>query len=212
MPTLVPLIDSPFAVQLHVGAAMLAILLLPLTLFRRRRDGLHKAAGYLWVTAMVTAALSSFFITGLQMIGPFQPHPPDLGLRAFRHLASSPRGHRPRYRDPPESHDRPDRGRIGRRGPSQPQPRTAHERSVLRHLRHRGFRDGPYTRRDRPWHPDVTSRTAPGVRGGVALKEESDGAVEKTRTSTGVTPQRPQRCASTNSATTAQSKRKARTV
>ena len=29
------------------------------------------------------------------------------------------------------------------------------------------------------------------------------GAVEKTRTSTGVTPQRPQRCASTNSATTA---------
>ena len=32
---------------------------------------------------------------------------------------------------------------------------------------------------------------------------EFDGAVEKTRTSTGVTPQRPQRCASTNSATTA---------
>ena len=31
----------------------------------------------------------------------------------------------------------------------------------------------------------------------------SYGAVEKTRTSTGVTPQRPQRCASTNSATTA---------
>ena len=32
---------------------------------------------------------------------------------------------------------------------------------------------------------------------------ERTGAVEKTRTSTGVTPQRPQRCASTNSATTA---------
>lgn len=73
MPTLVPLIDSPSAVQLHVAAALLAILLLPLTLFRRRRDGLHKAAGYLWVTAMVAAALSSFFITGLQMIGPFSP-------------------------------------------------------------------------------------------------------------------------------------------
>ena len=29
------------------------------------------------------------------------------------------------------------------------------------------------------------------------------GAAEKTRTSTGVTPQRPQRCASTNSATAA---------
>ncbi len=32
-----------------------------------------------------------------------------------------------------------------------------------------------------------------------------DGAAEKTRTSTGVTPQRPQRCASTNSATAARS-------
>ena len=32
---------------------------------------------------------------------------------------------------------------------------------------------------------------------------KNSGAVEKTRTSTGVTPQRPQRCASTNSATTA---------
>ncbi len=31
----------------------------------------------------------------------------------------------------------------------------------------------------------------------------NNGAAEKTRTSTGVTPQRPQRCASTNSATAA---------
>ena len=37
---------------------------------------------------------------------------------------------------------------------------------------------------------------------GLAAKRGS-GAVEKTRTSTGVSPQRPQRCASTNSATTA---------
>jgi dihydrolipoamide dehydrogenase len=36
-----------------------------------------------------------------------------------------------------------------------------------------------------------------------AAVPDQDGAVEKTRTSTGVTPQRPQRCASTNSATTA---------
>ena len=32
---------------------------------------------------------------------------------------------------------------------------------------------------------------------------KKNGATEKTRTSTGVTPQRPQRCASTNSATVA---------
>ena len=36
------------------------------------------------------------------------------------------------------------------------------------------------------------------------LSEERNGAVEKTRTSTRVTGQRPQRCASTSSATTAQ--------
>ena len=35
------------------------------------------------------------------------------------------------------------------------------------------------------------------------LSKLNNGAVEKIRTSTGVTPQRPQRCASTNSATTA---------
>ena len=37
----------------------------------------------------------------------------------------------------------------------------------------------------------------------VETLQRRNGAVEKTRTSTGVTPQRPQRCASTNSATTA---------
>ncbi len=38
---------------------------------------------------------------------------------------------------------------------------------------------------------------------GIAAPMVKSGAVEKTRTSTGITPQRPQRCASTNSATTA---------
>ncbi len=39
--------------------------------------------------------------------------------------------------------------------------------------------------------------------GGHLYRESKNGADEKTRTSTGVTPQRPQRCASTNSATSA---------
>ncbi len=39
--------------------------------------------------------------------------------------------------------------------------------------------------------------------GGITDSNVCFGAVEKTRTSTGITPQRPQRCASTNSATTA---------
>lgn len=68
MPTLVPLMDARIAVQLHVAAALLAITLLPLTLFRKRRkrrDRIHRSAGYLWVTTMLTAALSSFFIHGV---------------------------------------------------------------------------------------------------------------------------------------------------
>ncbi len=39
---------------------------------------------------------------------------------------------------------------------------------------------------------------------GQMLHQPVSGAVEKTRTSTGIIPQRPQRCASTNSATTAE--------
>ena len=56
-----------------------------------------------------------------------------------------------------------------------------------------------------PYSPDLNpvemalcSRTAPNI-----FRRNGSGAVEKIRTSTGFTPQRPQRCASTSSATTA---------
>ena len=73
MPTIAPLLDATIAVQLHVSAALAAIALLPWTLFRRRRDRVHKTCGYLWVTAMATAALSSFFIHEVRLVGPFSP-------------------------------------------------------------------------------------------------------------------------------------------
>jgi len=68
-----PLFNASFAVQLHVAGAFLAIVLLPLTLWRRRRDRLHRLAGYLWLSAMAAVALSSFFINGLAVVGPFGP-------------------------------------------------------------------------------------------------------------------------------------------
>ena len=71
MPTLVPLLEAPWAVQLHVVAAIGAIVLLPWTLFRRSRDRVHRFSGYVWVTFMATAALSSFFIAGVGGFGPF---------------------------------------------------------------------------------------------------------------------------------------------
>ncbi|WP_375175488.1 DUF2306 domain-containing protein [Pseudooceanicola sp.] len=71
--SLTPLLSASVAIQIHVLAALLAILLLPLTLFRRRRDRVHKVAGYVWVTAMLTTAISSFWINGIRLIGPFSP-------------------------------------------------------------------------------------------------------------------------------------------
>ena len=70
MPTLAPLFDAPFAVQLHVTTAVVAIALLPWTLFRTKKDRVHKVCGYIWVTAMVSTALSSFFINEARMLGP----------------------------------------------------------------------------------------------------------------------------------------------
>ncbi len=73
MPTLDPLLSAPVAVQIHVAAAMAAIAFLPFTLFRKKRDRVHKTAGYVWVLVMATAALSSFFIRGLGGFAGFSP-------------------------------------------------------------------------------------------------------------------------------------------
>ena len=54
------------------------------------------------------------------------------------------------------------------------------------------------------WARTTRRSGRPGCAGTVsAIPEEDFGAVEKTRTSTALRPQRPQRCASTSSATTA---------
>lgn len=61
------------AVQIHVIAALEAVALTPVVLLRRRRDRWHKIAGYAWVTNMVVAAVASFFIHEIRLIGPFSP-------------------------------------------------------------------------------------------------------------------------------------------
>jgi len=71
--TLAPLMTATFAIQLHVAAAILSIALLPLNLFRKRRDRVHKVTGYVWVTAMLITAVSSFWINGIRLVGPFSP-------------------------------------------------------------------------------------------------------------------------------------------
>lgn len=71
--TLDPILTASPAIQAHVAAALLSVALLPLTLFRRRRDRLHKMAGYIWFTSMVVTAVSSFWIMDIRLIGPFSP-------------------------------------------------------------------------------------------------------------------------------------------
>lgn len=73
MATLLPLIDADPAVQVHVGAALAAVAFGPLAVFRSRRDRWHKIVGYAWVTAMAAAAVSSFWIHGFGIVGPFGP-------------------------------------------------------------------------------------------------------------------------------------------
>ncbi len=69
-----PILDAPLAIQIHAFAALEAVLLGPVVLYRKKRDRLHKILGYIWVTNVAIAAISSFFIFGdLAMIGPYGP-------------------------------------------------------------------------------------------------------------------------------------------
>ncbi len=60
--TLLPFLTAPLPVQVHIIAAVLALILGPVALYRRRRDRTHKVVGYVWVTAMTVLALGSFLI------------------------------------------------------------------------------------------------------------------------------------------------------
>lgn len=73
--TLDPILSAPLEIQIHVAAALPALALGPIALYRQRRDRLHKTLGYIWVVAMGVVALSAFFIEAvvLPIVGPFGP-------------------------------------------------------------------------------------------------------------------------------------------
>jgi uncharacterized membrane protein len=64
---------APMVVQTHVAFAVLAIVLGPIALFRKRRDIWHRITGRLWILAMLCLAGSSFWIHSIRLIGPFSP-------------------------------------------------------------------------------------------------------------------------------------------
>lgn len=71
--SLTPLIEAPLQVQIHAVAALAALVLGALVLFRRKGTPLHKAMGRAWVALMLVAAGSAIFINEIRLIGPFSP-------------------------------------------------------------------------------------------------------------------------------------------
>jgi uncharacterized membrane protein len=71
--TLTPLLSATLPIQVHVVCTLVALILGPFALLRRRRDRWHRRIGAVWMAAMAGAALSSFLIVDYAMIGPFSP-------------------------------------------------------------------------------------------------------------------------------------------
>ena len=73
--TLAPLINAPLLIQFHMFWALLAVLLGPVAIHRKRRDRLHKIVGYVWVASMFMVATSALGIPahGLAIVGPIGP-------------------------------------------------------------------------------------------------------------------------------------------
>jgi uncharacterized membrane protein len=70
---LAPLLSASPVIQIHVAAAVLALVVGGLVLFRRKGDRRHRALGKLWVGLMALVAISSFFIWTIRMFGLFSP-------------------------------------------------------------------------------------------------------------------------------------------
>lgn len=66
-------LSTSLPVQIHIVAALTSVAMVPVVLYRNKRDRLHKVTGYIWVISMAVTALSSFWISGIRMIGPFSP-------------------------------------------------------------------------------------------------------------------------------------------
>lgn len=71
--TLDPILYSVPLIQLHTGAALVAFFIGPFAILRRRRDAWHRAAGHVWVAAMVVTSLTALGIFEIRLIGPFSP-------------------------------------------------------------------------------------------------------------------------------------------
>lgn len=61
-----PLLTAGPAIHIHLAATILALALGIAMLVRRKGTGSHRLFGWIWVGLMLTAAVSSFWITGIR--------------------------------------------------------------------------------------------------------------------------------------------------
>lgn len=70
---LAPILDAPFAIQLHVAAVLPAALIGPYMFWAKKGTPTHRLVGKIWLGLMVVAALSSFFIHEINLFMGFSP-------------------------------------------------------------------------------------------------------------------------------------------
>ncbi len=68
-----PLLAASPLIQIHVLCAVLALVLGPFILFGKKGNSLHKLLGRTWGLGMVGTIVSSYFIFGIRLWGPFSP-------------------------------------------------------------------------------------------------------------------------------------------
>jgi uncharacterized membrane protein len=71
--TLAPLLDASPAIQAHAFAAMAAFAVGVVQLAAPKGTLPHRTVGWLWVALMTVVAVSSAFIHGMRLWGPFSP-------------------------------------------------------------------------------------------------------------------------------------------
>ena len=68
-----PLLNASLLIQIHTLCALIAVGVVIAIFSIRRGSKAHKVLGWIWVIAMAMAALSSFWIHEIRLIGPFSP-------------------------------------------------------------------------------------------------------------------------------------------
>ena len=71
--SLAPILTASLAIQIHVAAAILAMALGAVVLFRPKGTPIHKLMGRFWAVLMLVVATSAIFINEIRLVGPFSP-------------------------------------------------------------------------------------------------------------------------------------------